>query len=62
MWGSRMLKQNYDYIVIGAGTAGCVVATRLLEAKAGTVLLLEAGDKDNSIFHKIPATVVKVFQ
>lgn len=57
-----MLKQNYDYIVIGAGTAGCVVATRLLEAKAGAVLLLEAGDKDNSVFQKIPATVVKVFQ
>ncbi|WP_111892485.1 GMC family oxidoreductase [Acinetobacter sp. MB5] len=57
-----MLKPSYDYIVIGAGTAGCVVATRLLEAGAGTVLLLEAGDKDNSIFHKIPATVVKVFQ
>jgi len=53
---------EYDYIIIGAGSAGCVVAARLLQAKAGTVLLLEAGTKDNSPFHKIPATVVKVFQ
>lgn len=57
-----MLQQSYDYIIIGAGTAGCVVATRLIEANAGSVLLLEAGEKDSSIFHKIPATVVKVFQ
>lgn len=52
----------FDYIIIGAGSAGCVVATRLLEANAGSVLLLEAGEPDSSIFHKIPATVVKVFQ
>lgn len=56
------MKQEYDYIIIGAGSAGCVVAMRLLEAKAGSVLLLEAGGKDSSILHKIPATVVKVFQ
>lgn len=57
-----MLHNNYDYIVIGAGSAGCVLATRLIEANAGSVLLLEAGEPDNSILHKIPATVVKVFQ
>lgn len=56
------MNTEYDYIIIGAGSAGCVVATRLLEAKAGTVLLLEAGEKDSSPFHTIPATVVKVFQ
>lgn len=52
----------YDYVIIGGGSAGCVVAARLLEAKAGSVLVLEAGEKDSSLFHKIPATVVKVFQ
>ena len=56
------MEQIYDYVVIGAGSAGCVVATRLLEAKAGSVLLLEAGEVDKSILHTIPATVVKVFQ
>lgn len=52
----------YDYVIIGGGSAGCVVAARLLEAKAGSVLVLEAGERDSSLFHKIPATVVKVFQ
>ena len=56
------MNQQYDYIVIGAGSAGCVVAARLLEAKAGRVLVLEAGSRDSSMFHTIPATVVKVFQ
>ncbi len=57
-----MSRQEYDYIVIGGGSAGCVVATRLIEQNAGTVLLLEAGGPDSSLFHTIPATVVKVFQ
>lgn len=53
---------QYDYIIIGAGSAGCVVASRLIQAGAGTVLLLEAGGKDSGLYHKIPATVIKVFQ
>lgn len=56
------MKPEYDYIVIGAGTAGCVLATRLIEAKKGSVLLIEAGTRDSSPFHHMPATVVKVFQ
>lgn len=57
-----MSTQEYDYIVIGAGSAGCVVAARLRQNNAGSVLVLEAGTKDSSPFHEIPGGVMKVFQ
>lgn len=56
------MNDRFDYIVVGAGSAGCVVAARLVQQQAGRVLLLEAGGKDSSPFHHIPATVLKVFQ
>lgn len=55
-----MAEQQFDYIIIGGGSAGCVIATRLIEARAGSVLLLEAGGRDDSLFHKIPAGLVKL--
>jgi choline dehydrogenase len=48
------LAGKYDYIIIGAGTAGCVLANRLARDAGVSVLLLEAGRKDDYIWIHIP--------
>ena len=45
---------QFDYIIVGAGTAGCVLANRLSQDPANRVLLLEAGGKDDWIWIHIP--------
>lgn len=51
---TAQLDGDYDYIVVGAGTAGCIVANRLSENPANRVLVLEAGGRDNWIWFHIP--------
>jgi choline dehydrogenase len=56
MYG-RSVKSEYDYVVVGSGSAGAVVAARLAEDSQTQVLLIEAGPKDNSIYIKMPAAL-----
>ena len=48
---------SHDYVVIGAGSAGAIVASRLAETDGGNVLLLEAGPSDSSLLLRIPAAM-----
>ena len=50
----RRLEGDFDYIVVGAGTAGCIMANRLSTEAKNRVLVLEAGGSDNWIWFHIP--------
>ena len=53
---------EYDVVVVGAGSAGCAVAGRLSEDPSLTVLLLEAGGSDDVLEVQVPAGLYKVWR
>ena len=57
-----MVEESFDYVIVGAGSAGCAVAGRLSEDPSVSVLLLEAGGRDRSPNIKIPAAFAKQFR
>ena len=52
-----MKEESFDYVIVGAGSAGCVLADRLSEGGAERVLLLEFGGSDRSLFIQMPSAL-----
>ena len=52
-----MAEDTFDYVIVGAGSAGCVLADRLTEDGRNSVLVLESGGSDRSIFIQMPTAL-----
>ena len=52
-----MSEETFDYVIVGAGSAGCVLADRLTESGEHSVLLLEYGGSDRSVYIQMPAAL-----
>ncbi len=51
---AKAIEGEFDYIIVGAGSAGCVLANRLSADAGKRVLILEAGGRDNWVWYHIP--------
>ena len=49
------MEKTFDYVIVGAGSSGCVMANRLSENGKNSVLILEAGGKDRNLFIHMPS-------
>ncbi|MEE3241708.1 MAG: NAD(P)-binding protein, partial [Candidatus Neomarinimicrobiota bacterium] len=56
------MKKNYDFVIIGAGSAGCVLANRLSANGQNSVLILESGSNDKALNIQIPAQFSKLYK
>ena len=52
-----MKEESFDYVIVGAGSAGCVLADRLSDSGADSVLLLEFGGSDRSVYIQMPSAL-----
>ena len=61
-WGELSETVEFDYVIVGAGSAGCVLANRLSADGKNSVLLLEAGPKDSNLWIHVPLGYGKLFK
>ncbi len=57
-----LVKQSYDYVIIGAGSAGCVLANKLSADGSNSVLVVEAGPMDRNLMIQVPAGVYYIYR
>jgi choline dehydrogenase len=62
MTGSGSMDRSYDYIIVGAGSAGCVLANRLSVDRTCKILVIEAGRRQAGLHSRMPAGVYRAYR
>ncbi len=60
--GARTVSESFDYIIVGAGSAGCVLANQLSRNPNTKVLVLEAGPSDKTLYIDMPRGIAKIIR